>query len=439
MHAVHCRPMAKKKKPSPASVAGSERRHGKRITGCVAKQIDLRETYGINVARLPKGDGSRQAAFATTGVATQLIVERTTNKPLPAHQQREAVKSGRAPLPPINVQQRPTERAWRWLDKVAVRVPYAQPGIRRAGGAVAVAVAAPGDPLQRQYEDWSAEWAALEVKRVGGRVHLVSPPAPPSPASPPSPLSPPPAPPSLPSLCGESHAAGIHSTPIASAETINWAASAATPATAPPPQLPTSIAPPTKLVSVRLAPCGASAAARVRELDLVHIYSWPMPAGWAECALQDLELLTGFLNHFHDKWHERDPRRYEMKTEIGWSGMPGGSAKQLAAQQAGEPFALNAWEHPCGRAWADIHLSLIMPLMWETCKVAYPIESERMSYEGRSHLYGLYGTAWNKVTLGMICPTTLHYDDRNVGLTALLIVGRCALCDQCVLLHECQT
>ena len=46
-----------------------------------------------------------------------------------------------------------------------------------------------------------------------------------------------------------------------------------------------------------------------------------------------------------------------------------------------------------------------------------------MWYEGRSDLYGLYNTAWNKVTLGINCPTTLHYDDKNCGLTALLVVG----------------
>jgi hypothetical protein len=113
-----------------------------------------------------------------------------------------------------------------------------------------------------------------------------------------------------------------------------------------------------------------------------------------------------------------------MRTiELGWSGFPGGSKKQREAQEVGEPYKLNAWEHPLGHAFGEKHLSLIMPCMWKACEEAYPIESERMWYEGRADLYGLYGTGWNKVTIGVNCPTTLHYDDRNVGLTALLIVG----------------
>jgi hypothetical protein len=164
--------------------------------------------------------------------------------------------------------------------------------------------------------------------------------------------------------------------------------------------------------------------ARVRELDLIRVYSCPMPPGWAESALHDLEPLTHFLNNFHEKWHAQDPRRLQMKTiEFGWSGMPGGSSKQMAAQEEGVPFPLNAWEHPCGHAWAEKHLALIMPCMWKACKAAYHAECERMWYEGRSEEYGLYGTAWNKVTIGLNCPTTLHYDDKNLGLTALLIVG----------------
>ena len=54
---------------------------------------------------------------------------------------------------------------------------------------------------------------------------------------------------------------------------------------------------------------------------------------------------------------------------------------------------------------------------------AYPVEAQRMWYEGRSEQWGLYGTAFNKVTLGINCPTTLHWDEKNKGLTALFIIG----------------
>ena len=229
-----------KKEKKKAWELGVETNHAKRLKGICAMQKNLLDTHSINLAKLPRGDGSRQAALAIPGLATSLVIAKDDKLPLPAHQQREARKTGRAPLRPPKVQARPTARTWRWIDKVAVAVPRAVPGIRRALGEVSIAVAPAGEPLAREMEDWSAEYATLQVKQAGGRVHVIAPPTP-----------------------------------------------------------------------------------------------------------------------------EPEP-------------------------PASSP---------------------------------YPHESARRHDLGISHEYGLYGTAWNKVTLGINCPTTLHYDDKNVGLTALLIVG----------------
>ena len=260
-------------------------------------QKELLTDHGINLAALPRGDDSRAQALSTPGLAKQLMVERATGTPLPHYQQRTAIATGRAPLVAPNVQARDTVRAWRWLDAAAVQVPHEPPGIRRATGAVAVAVAAEGELLQREMVDWSAEYAALQAKKAGGRVHVIA-------------LA------ALSAAEGLPEAAAAEAArepcPIEAACAIQWAARQQHTTTA---QLPSKLAPPTQLSSVRLAPRGAPVS-RVREVDLVRVYSCPMPPGWAEMALTDLEPITGYLNNFHEKWHEKDPRRAQVSPTL---------------------------------------------------------------------------------------------------------------------------
>ena len=62
--------MPKKLGKKSLSELGNETRHGKRLKGICAMQSDLKEVHGINLAALPRGDGSRRAALTTPGLAT---------------------------------------------------------------------------------------------------------------------------------------------------------------------------------------------------------------------------------------------------------------------------------------------------------------------------------------------------------------------------------
>ena len=53
----------------------------------------------------------------------------------------------------------------------------------------------------------------------------------------------------------------------------------------------------------------------------------------------------------------------------------------------------------------------------------YGLECKQMEWRGCANWYGLFETGFNKVTVGWNTPTTLHYDDKNDGITALLIVS----------------
>ena len=251
--------MPKKLGKKSLSELGNETRHGKRLKGICAMQSDLKEVHGINLAALPRGDGSRRAALTTPGLATSLVVERTTNTPLPRHQQRAACVTGRAPLPPPNVQARPYEKVWRFINRVAVSVPLAEPGIRRPRGAVAVAVEAPGQPILREMEDWSAEYAILQLKKAGGRVHLINPGGEEPPGE---------------AAAAEAAMAAAAAMPVEATATLQRLASSPVSSASKVSAKPS--AKPIKLTSVHLAPCGAPEGQRVKEVDLIHIYSLPM-------------------------------------------------------------------------------------------------------------------------------------------------------------------
>ena len=167
------------------------------------------------------------------------------------------------------------------------------------------------------------------------------------------------------------------------------------------------------------------ARARARTIDLVTVSRFEVPAAWAAKALEDLGPIWGELsNDFHMKWHEHDPLRDLSKTiEFGWSGFPGAAEVQVEAQALGLPYKLKAWKSAEGAKWVDGHLATILPRMWVLCEQHYSSECDQMRWRGMHHVYGLFGTGFNKVTVGWNTPTLLHYDNKNEGITALLIIG----------------
>ena len=168
--------------------------------------------------------------------------------------------------------------------------------------------------------------------------------------------------------------------------------------------------------------------ARARELDVVGIFSLPVPKRWAEEACTAMHTLDEHLNDFHQKHHAADPFCSQMQTvELGWSGFPGGKrgsgSLQAVAQEQGLPFPLKAWLTEEGKLFDTVFLSVLLPRMWQVALHEYPVACAEMCDKTKFKEWGLHGTGWNKVTLGINCPTPLHYDDKNYGVTALFVVG----------------
>jgi hypothetical protein len=109
--------------------------------------------------------------------------------------------------------------------------------------------------------------------------------------------------------------------------------------------------------------------------------------------------------------------------ELGWSGFPGRSKVQREAFDEGIPMQLKAWTSCEGQEIMTQYVSRVLPLMWQVAHDHYPVECDRMRDLTMCDVYGLLGTGWNKVTIGVNNPTGLHYDDKNVLVTATLVFG----------------
>lgn len=81
-----------------------------------------------------------------------------------------------------------------------------------------------------------------------------------------------------------------------------------------------------------------------------------------------------------NSWHEQawrgftnDPNRLDhQSTEFGWSTMPGGSAKQCAAQARGEPWRLNAWEDDEGKRFYEDNIEINLPAWFDATAQTKP-------------------------------------------------------------------
>lgn len=329
----------------------TQKRGAKRLKGFIAWQAEAKE-LGANLSDLPRCGPERALAMKALVpmAANQVIARKGSGELLPAHLQRTAVQTGLAPLERKNTKARPVATAWRAITKHGRAL---QPASGRAKPLMALAISA--GKLGREYEDWSAEYALVELRRRKGNICT------------------------------------LH-------------------------------APATGTVTIRL---DDGRPGRVRLLDLVTIGRFDVPAGWAEAALADLgPIWPPLANDFHMKWHEHDPCRELGKTiEFGWSGFPGDAEVQREAHEQGVPYKLKAWKDERGAKWVEDHLDPILRHMWLACCNACADECDQMKWRGLADEYGLCETGFNKVTVGWNTPTLLHYDDRNEGLTALLIVG----------------
>ena len=80
----------------------------------------------------------------------------------------------------------------------------------------------------------------------------------------------------------------------------------------------------------------------------------------------------------------------------------------------------HAWTKPEGQAIMDKYVAHVLPCMWQLAEQYYPCECAQMRDLNLGDVYGLCGTGWNKVTLGVNTPTCFHYDEKNILLTATL-------------------
>ena len=259
----------------------------------------------------------------------------------------------------INVRERPVELTEAWIEANAL-----------VARSVCISAAITGGVLDRTMEDCSCEHALL--RHVKGRGNLFV----------------------------------LHVPP---ADTLHRRE----PFTALPPL------PPIRLVCGRMG--------RTPQEDYIHVHNFVLPQQWAARALKFIApLYASHGSDFHEKDHAGDERKAQAVTlELGWSGFPGGAdnTRQGRARREGVPYKLSAWLQPCGIQFMDTFASKVLPPMWGAAAQHYPAACRRMADAGMAHLYGLCGTGWNKITIGINTPTCLHYDNNNVGVTALLIVG----------------
>ena len=82
--------------------------------------------------------------------------------------------------------------------------------------------------------------------------------------------------------------------------------------------------------------------------------------------------------------------------QFGWSVFIGNSEKQHAARIALQPFKLNAWEHPDGKAFYEDHLADVLPAAWKLLVEHYPKMTDAM-LRAVPRRYRLEGTGFTKV------------------------------------------
>jgi len=343
---------------------GAMKVHGKILKGFCAWQAQVK-AMGIEVEPARCGKERARAFDAVKAcLSNTLMVERGSGEPLPSSQQRVALATRLAPLHIINYQARPCAAVAGYVAKAAAAVPAPV----RSEASIAIAITPCDEPRDQRMVDWSAEMALLQLKKKKGVLHVVE---------------------------------RSNDKPVAHGSV---------------------------LARLRLASGPESGVrARVAEVDAVNVVGFELPPGWAEEAMQQL-ITTGlrgdYESDFHMRWHEHDERREEIKSiEFGWSAYPGDWPKQRDAQVAGVPYKLEAWLDARGEAWVERFLGPVLPRMWELCKGLYHGACERAADRTMAHLYGLCGTGWNKVTVGISNPTGMHYDDKNLFITATLIVG----------------
>ena len=355
--------MPKKKAAQGDTTKARQKYRARPLSGFVAWQQAAKD-LGLDV-KLPRLGAARSEAYAEwkAALASKIVVERGSGKLLPAYQQKRAVKTGLAPLPPRNMQLRPCAKVARLIERVGRPVP--PPPRVTTESLLGVEITPRGRPRDGSMVDWTAECALLQLHKAKGTIHRVR---------------------------ASAFEGAAHGQEVA-----------------------------------RLLLKDGSVG-RPAEEAIVHVLGFSVAAGWAEQALQAFVssgLRADFESNFHEKYHEHDERADEIRsTEFGYSGHAGRSSEeQAAAMDEGVPFTLKAWLDPRGQAWVAEFLMPVLPRMWELCKLHYPLACERMYDETIGGEWGMLGTGWNKVTVGVNNPTGMHFDDKNKYMTALLVVG----------------
>jgi hypothetical protein len=154
----------------------------------------------------------------------------------------------------------------------------------------------------------------------------------------------------------------------------------------------------------------AEAAAPHADLYLEHLAPGTVSAGAPE-------LIAAWIKHerlaqsFHGKGVEEgnasgDPEVANQKTiEIGWSAFHGSAAKQMRVSTHGEAYERNANDALAGSS-LEKYARELCQIAWARVVREFPEQAAEMQHQAGK--YGLWGTGFSKVTLGVDNATTAH-------------------------------
>ena len=267
-----------KQKPGGKALACTQKWHAKPLKGFLAWQA-YAKSAGVE-KKLARCGEARSRAFDDLKAAlpSMVMVERGSGRMLPSYQQKQAIKSGLAPLAVPNMQRRPCEKVARLIERVGRPVPL--PPRVTTESLLGVEITPRGRPRDGSMVDWSAECALLQLHQAKGTIHLVR-------AS---------------AFEGTAHGQEV-------ARLLLKDGSVGRPAE----------------------------EAIVHVLGFSVPAGW---AEQALEALVSSGLRADFESDFHEKYHEHDERADEIRsTEFGYSGHAGRSSEvQAAAMDEGVPF-----------------------------------------------------------------------------------------------------
>ena len=105
-----------------------------------------------------------------------------------------------------------------------------------------------------------------------------------------------------------------------------------------------------------------------------------------------------------------------VSIELGWSTFAGGSQLQMQARRNGTAYERRSTAAARGRNLGNL-AEMAAPVAWDFVRRRWPQLADEMWRE--VGIYGIFGTAFSKVTIAYDNPTCLHYDS-NFGADVIM-------------------